>query len=174
VLVDEDINSYDARLKMNPPLRSRHDQEALVAGLKDGTLDAIATDHAPHSVANKTKTFEQCINGVIGLETAFALVYERLVKAGHISLTELIAVLSAKPAAIISVTPPKIAIGEKANLTVINLEHTWNYQVSKGFSKGKNSPFDGQKLVSKVFITISGGNIAYVSEQMAPAVVSGH
>jgi dihydroorotase len=174
VLLDEDITTYDARLKMNPPLRSRSDQESLIAGLKDGTLDAIATDHAPHSVANKTKPFEQCINGVIGLETAFALVYERLVKAGFLSLPELISVLSTKPAGILGISAPRLAIGELANLTVVNLDQKWKYDVTKGLSKGLNSPFDGTTLIGKIFITVAGGNLAYVSEQLAPVAVSGH
>jgi dihydroorotase len=174
VLVDEDITGYDARLKMNPPLRSRTDQESLVAGLRDGTLDAIATDHAPHSVSNKTKTFEQCINGVIGLETAFALVYERLVKAGYLSLPELVSVLSTKPAGILGISAPKLAVGERANLTVVDLDQKWKYDVKNGFSKGINSPFDGKTLVGKIFITVSAGNLAFVSAQLAPVAVSGH
>jgi dihydroorotase len=173
ILTDEDIASYDASKKMNPPLRSQHDQEMLIAGLKDGTLDAIATDHAPHSISSKSRLFDQCSCGVIGLETAFSLCYERLVEPGHLSISELVQVLSTKPAAILCINEPNLKVGEQANLTVINLSEKWKYNVNSGFSKGKNSPFDGRTLTGRVMLTIADGKLAYCSEKQSLVTASG-
>jgi dihydroorotase len=173
MLTDEDIASYDARLKMNPPLRSHEDQAALIAGLKDRTINAIATDHAPHSLSSKSKTFDQCPCGVTGLETAFSLLFERLVKGGHFTLSELIAFLTIEPAKILGIAASKIAVGEKADFTAIDLNQEWKYTTRNGFSKGQNSPFDGKTLMGKVVVTVSGGKAAYLAKSVSQSVPSG-
>jgi len=161
ILTDEDVQGYDARFKTNPPLRSRKDQEALIEGLADGTIDAIATDHSPHSLKSKTGTFDQCAFGVIGLETAFPLVYERLVKTNLLSFEHLIALMTTGPASVLALPEPSIKLGQPANLVAVSLSEQWHYDVNSSFSKSRNSPFHGKSLSSRIVMTFFKGQIVY-------------
>ena len=141
-LSKEDIVNKEARFKMNPPLRSRQDVEAVIQGLQDGTIDCIATDHAPHSVIEKTAQFESAPYGIVGFETAFALGYTYLVRKGFLTLNELLDKMVENPARIIGVEP--------SGRIEINLEKEWCVQAEKFLTKAKISPFEGLKLYGKV------------------------
>lgn len=173
VLSDEDIKDFDTSYKMNPPLRSKQDQAECVKGLKDGTLDAIATDHAPHSRSDKAKTFDQAPFGVIGLETAFALCYERLVLAGEMDEHKLIALLTSNPAHILKRTC-KFEKGTTANFALLQPKLTWTYQTKDGFSKSINSPFNEREMTGKNLLTIYQGNQIYCDMQHLPALSASH
>lgn len=173
VLSDEDIKDFDTSYKMNPPLRSKSDQTECVRGLKDGTLDAIATDHAPHSRSDKAKTFDDAPFGVIGLETAFALVYERLVLSGEINEHQLIALLTTHPAHILN-RKCKFEKGETANFAVLQPKLSWTYRTKDGFSKSINSPFNERQMTGKNLLTIYQGKVAYRDEQNLPALSTSH
>ena len=160
-LADEDIRDFDTRFKMNPPLRSKNDQNTLVQALKDGIFDAIATDHAPHTKQEKSQAFANAPFGIIGLETAFSVVYERLVREKHLTINELIYLLTSGPASVIGLPDPALAVGSRADVAIINPHKDWTYQTAKGFSKSTNSPYDGVTLSAKVIATIANGKIVY-------------
>jgi len=160
-LCDDDITSYDANFKMNPPLRSRADQEALFAGIADGTIDAIATDHAPYTAYQKTQPFEHCSSGILGSETAFPLVYEALVLSKIISFERLIEMLTVSPANILKRSHQLIAKGEIANLAVVDLKKDWTFEADVSHSKARNSPFHGRKLIGKPVLTLYKGKIVF-------------
>src|SRR5881275_2625323 len=140
-LIDEDVE-YDSRFKMNPPLAAREDREALLAGLADGTVDAIATDHAPHEPALKDVEFDRAPFGILGFETALALALEQLVQSGRLSLMRMVELFTSGPARILGIES-KIAAGQAANLTIFSLDDSWTYDVKESPSKSRNSPFDG-------------------------------
>ncbi|CAN5467120.1 dihydroorotase [soil metagenome] len=173
VLTDEDIKDFDTSYKMNPPLRSKLDQAECVRGLKDGTLDAIATDHAPHSRSDKAKTFDHAPFGVIGLETAFALCYERLVLSGEINEHQLLALLTTHPAGILK-RSCKFEKGELANLAVLQPKLSWTYRTKDGFSKSINSPFNERQMTGKNLLTIYQGKPVYRDEQNLPTLSASH
>lgn len=173
VLTDEDIKDFDTSYKMNPPLRSKRDQEECVRGLKDGTLDAIATDHAPHSRSDKAKTFDDAPFGVIGLETAFALTYERLVLSGEINEHQLLALLTSHPAAILK-RKCKFEKGEVANFAILQPKLSWTYRTKDGFSKSINSPFNEKQMTGKNLLTVYQGKTVYRDEQHLPALSASH
>lgn len=160
-LTDEDVHDYDANFKTNPPLASRRDQEALVEGLLDGTIDAIATDHCPRSASSKKKTFDQCTFGVIGLETAFSIAYETLVVSHKLSLKQLVDRFTKGPATVLNRPQPSIAPGQPANLALFAIDQDWTYKVNEGFSKSRNSPFDGKTLKGKNMITFCRGELVF-------------
>lgn len=161
VLADEDIIDYNTSFKMNPPLRSRKDQDALVEALKKGTLEVIATDHAPHTRQEKQKTFDSAPFGVIGLETAFPLLLQRLVKPKHLSIVELIAKLTINPARVLRLPQPTIKTGSPANLTLIAAEHKWIYDAAHGYSRSRNTPFNQKELIGKCVMTFYAGADVY-------------
>jgi dihydroorotase len=158
-LIDEDV-TYDSRFKMNPPLAAREDREALLAGLADGTVDAIATDHAPHEPALKDVEFDKAPFGILGLETAVSLALEQLVHSGRISLMRMIELFTAGPARVLGMER-KIARGQPGDLTIISLDHSWTYKVKESASKSRNSPFDGRTLKGAAMSTIVAGKIIY-------------
>ena len=157
-LCDEDVE-YDSCYKMNPPLASCEDRDALIAGLADGTVDAIATDHAPHEPALKEVEFDRAPFGVIGFETAFALGME-LVHAGKISLMRLVELFTAGPARVLGIKRC-IREGEPADLTLFSPEHNWTFRAADSASKSRNSPFDGRSFRGAPMATIVAGRIAY-------------
>jgi dihydroorotase len=157
-LTDEDVR-YDARYKMNPPLASREDRDALIAGLADGSVDAIATDHAPHEPALKDVEFDRAPFGVTGFETALALGLE-LVHAGKLSLMRLVELFTVGPAQVLGVKR-RIAEGEAADLTVFSTEHAWTFRAEESASKSRNSPFDGRSFRGAPMATIVAGGIVY-------------
>jgi dihydroorotase len=160
-LTDEAVRSLDPNLKMNPPLRSEEDRLALVAGLRDGTIAAVATDHAPHARHEKEVPFEAAPFGVTGLETAFAALYTDLVRPGLVSLATLLERMSAGPARIYGLDRPRIAPGTPANLVLLDLEATWRPEEAGFHSKSANSWLLGRTLTGRVKLTIAAGRTAY-------------
>jgi dihydroorotase len=160
-LIDEDVQ-YDSKFKMNPPLAAREDREALVAGLSDGTVDAIATDHAPHEPALKDVEFDRAPFGILGFETALALALEQLVQSGRISLTRMVELFTTGPARVLGIDR-KIAAGQPADLTVFSTERSWDYHVKESSSKSRNSPFDGRTFKGAPIAAIVGGRIVHRS-----------
>ena len=157
-LIDEDV-AYDAQFKMNPPLASRDDREALLGGLAEGTVDAIATDHAPHEPASKDVEFDRAPFGVIGFETALALGLE-LVHARRISLMHLVELFSRGPARVLGLTR-RIAAGEPADLTLFSLDHSWTFRARESASRSRNSPFDGRSFRGAPMATLVAGRVAF-------------
>ena len=146
---------------MNPPLRARADVDALIAGLSDGTMEVIATDHAPHSAEEKKRSFLDAPFGIVGSETAFALSYTALVKAGHLTLPQLVEKLSVNPARILGIDKGDISVGHTADLVVADVEHPYVIDVEKLISKGKNSPFGGRTVSGKIELTMVNGEVVY-------------
>ena len=158
-LIDEDV-TYDSRFKMNPPLAAREDREALLAGLADGTVDTIATDHAPHEPALKDVEFDKAPFGILGFETALSLALEQLVHCGRISLMRMVELFTAGPARVLGLER-KIAAGQPGDLTIFSLDHSWTYKVKESSSKSRNSPFDGRTFKGGAMSTIVAGKIVY-------------
>lgn len=159
VLCDEDLQE-DGRFKMNPPLRSAADRDALIEGIKDGTIDAIATDHAPHSAEEKSRGLSGSAMGVVGLETAFAVLYTHLVRKGVISLEKLVELMSTSPRRIFGMEG-EIKEGAAADLTVIDLERSYTIDSSEFLSMGKASPFEGMEVQGRVVLTLKNGKTVW-------------
>jgi dihydroorotase len=160
-LCDEDV-LYDARFKMNPPLASADDRAALIEGLADGTVDAIATDHAPHEAATKEVEFDRAPFGVTGFETALALALE-LVHAGRLSLMRMVELFTTGPALVLG-RKRSIAPGEPADLTIFSTDHAWTFFVKQSASKSSNTPFEDRKFRGAPMFTIVAGRVAYRRE----------
>jgi len=158
-LIDEDVQ-YDSRFKMNPPLAAREDRDALLAGLADGTVDAIATDHAPHEPALKDVEFDRAPFGILGFETALALALEQLVQSGKITLMRMVELFTTGPARVLGMER-KIAAGEAADLTIFSAEHEWTYNVKDSASKSRNSPFDGRSFKGAPMATVVAGKVVW-------------
>lgn len=161
LLTQDDIPGIDANFKMNPPLRDVADREALIQGLLDGTLDFIATDHAPHTEAEKSEGMELAPFGIVGLETAFPLLYTHLVLKNVISLEQLIDYLTKKPAAAFNLPYGRIAEGAPADLVLVNLDEEREIDTKEFLSKGKNTPFAGWKCKGWPVITIASGDVVW-------------
>src|SRR6202162_2787799 len=157
-LIDEDVQ-YDSRLKVNPPLAAREDREALLAGLADGTVDAIATDHAPHEPALKDVEFDRAPFGILGFETALGLALE-LVHSGKITLMRIVELFTTGPAKVLGLER-KIARAETADLTIFSTDHDWTYNVKESSSKSRNSPFDGRSFGGAPMATIVAGRVVW-------------
>lgn len=160
VLCDEDLQE-DGWFKMNPPLRSAADRAALIEGLQDGTIDMIATDHAPHSEEEKARGLEGSAFGIVGLETAFPVLYTHLVEKGVISLEKLIEVMSISPRKRFGFAGGSLEDGQPADLTVLDLARQWTVDPEKFRSKGRATPFKGWTLKGKVIVTVVNGEIVY-------------
>ncbi len=160
VLTDEAVIGYNTNTKMKPPLRSRSDVEAVREGVRDGTIDIIATDHAPHAPEEKEREFDSAPFGITGLETALPVVL-RLVDEGVLTLSDIIIKMSAKPAMILGIEKGNLNIGAVADIAIINPLTTWVVEPENLRSKGKNTPFTGWKLKGKVSTTIVGGKVVY-------------
>ncbi|HET9325029.1 MAG TPA: dihydroorotase [Gaiellaceae bacterium] len=160
-LTDEAVRSLDSNLKMNPPLRSVDDRAALVEGLRDGTISAIATDHAPHARHEKEVPFEAAPFGVTGLETAFAALYTHLVEPGLVTLELLLRRMSAGPADIFGLPAPRIAPGEPANLVLLDTKAGWRVQEDGFRSRSANSWLLGERLTGKVRMTVAAGRTVF-------------
>lgn len=157
-LTEEAIGLYDTRAKMNPPLRSQEDVDAIINGLKDGTIDAIASDHAPHSEMEKEVEFDQAANGIIGLETSLPLAL-RLVHAGILTAGRLVELMSVNPAKILGVSGGGLADGMPGDVTIIDPEREFTYTKDMVVSKSKNTPFLGWQFKGMAVMTIVGGQI---------------
>lgn len=158
-LIDEDVQ-YDSRYKMNPPLASREDRDALIAGLADGTVDAIATDHAPHEPALKDVEFDRAPFGITGFETALALTLEQLVHGGRVALMRMVELFTSGPARVLGIERT-IAPNQPADLTIFSLDRPWTFRAGDSASKSRNSPFDGRSFKGAPIATIVGGRVAY-------------
>jgi dihydroorotase len=168
-LTDEDVRSLDARFKMNPPLRSEADRQALIEGLRSGAIDCIATDHAPHSSDEKEVPFEQAAMGVIGLETAFSTIYTDLVLPGVLELAAVVERLSAG-ATPFGYAAPRIASGAEANLVLVDTEAEWEAGAEGWESRSQNSCFAGRTLRGRVLMTVAAGRVAYRQRSFAMGV----
>ncbi len=160
LLTDAAVKDLDTSFKMNPPLRSENDRVALVEALRDGTIDCVATDHAPHSREEKMVPFEEAPMGTIGLETAFAALYTDLVVPGVLSLACLVERLTAA-AALFELTTPTVAVGAEANLCLVDLDASWRVGESGYESRSANCCFAGRELKGRVLLTFARGQIAY-------------
>ena len=160
-LTEDAVRSLDPNVKMNPPLRSEDDRSALVEALRDGTIGAVATDHAPHARHEKEVPFEEAPFGVTGLETAFAALYTQLVEPGVLPLATLLERMSAGPAAIYGLEPPRIEVGAPANLVLLDLEATWHVDEGSFRSKSANSWLLGEKLRGRVLQTVAAGKLVH-------------
>lgn len=158
-LTDEDVR-YDTRYKMNPPLASRADRDALIEGLADGSIDAIATDHAPHHAASKDVEFDRAPFGITGFETALALSLSELVHTKKLSLTRLVELFTTGPARVLGVER-KIAAGQPSDLTIFSTDREWTFRASDSASKSKNTPFDARAFRGAPEATIVAGRYAY-------------
>ena len=158
-LTEEACIKHGTLAKMNPPLRTEEDRLAIIKGLQDGTIDMIATDHAPHSAEEKAKPITDAPSGIIGLETSLALGITSLVKPGHLSLVELIKKMSLNPAVIYGLDKGTLNIGKDADLVIFDTEKCWTPQ--NYYSKATNTPFTGAELTGEVVMTICGGEIAF-------------
>jgi dihydroorotase len=154
------LESLDTRLKMNPPLRTEDDRQALIAGLRDGTIDCIATDHAPHAREEKEVPFEEAPMGTTGLETAFASLYTDLVLPGVLPLELMVEKLSSG-GELFGLEAPRIAQGRPANFTLIDLAREWEVGEAGYESRSENSCFAGRRLRGRVLATVAGGGVAY-------------
>ena len=158
-LIDEDV-TYDSRFKMNPPLAAREDRAALLEGLADGTVDAIATDHAPHEPALKDVEFDRAPFGILGFETALGLALEQLVHSEKTSLMRMVELFTTGPARVLGIER-KIAAGQPADLTIVSTDRVWTYSIEDSPSKSRNSPFKGRKFKGGPVATIVAGKIIY-------------
>jgi dihydroorotase len=166
-LTDEDVR-YDTHYKMNPPLASRADRDALIDGIVDGSIDAIATDHAPHHAASKDVEFDRAPFGITGFETALALGLSELVHSGKLPLMRLVELFTTGPARVLGIER-KIATGAPADLTIFSADHAWTYRVAESPSKSRNTPFDGRAFRGAPMATIVAGRIIYRREVAATA-----
>lgn len=160
-LTDDMCVNYDTNFKMHPPLRTEEHKQAIIEGLKDGTIDAIATDNAPHHADEKVCEFSVALNGILGFETAFALGYTYLVKTGEITLEKLIDLMCYGPSKILKLGRGGMNVGDDADLAVFDLDHEFTFEKDKMLSKSRNTPYDGWKLYGETILTIMGGKVTY-------------
>jgi dihydroorotase len=164
VLTDEALASpvpYDTNVKMNPPLREAADRDAMLEGIADGTVDVIATDHAPHHADEKMVEFDRAPFGIVGLETCVPLVFDRLVHAGRISVTRMVELLSVNPARVMNLPGGTLAVGAPADVTVLDPDRAVTISAAALRSRSKNTPFDGWQLRGGVVATLVGGRVVY-------------
>jgi dihydroorotase len=160
ILTDEAVRGYDTNTKMSPPLRTAKDVERIKEGLKDGTIDIIATDHAPHDLTDKQCEYQNACFGIVGLETALPLTL-KLVDENIFSLSDAIKKLTSAPADIFNLDSGNFSIGKQADVVIFDPDYEYEVDVSKFHSKSKNSPFNGWKVKGKVLHTLVGGKVVY-------------
>jgi dihydroorotase len=160
-LTDAALAGYDTHFKMNPPLRTEEDRQAIIAGLRDGTLDIIATDHAPHTNYEKDKEFDFAPNGILGLETALPVSLGVLVRQNKFKLPFVIDLMTRRPADLMKLTAGTLAHGAPADICLFDPEEKWLYDARAGFSKSSNTPWSGQTLTGRVKTTIVGGRVVF-------------
>jgi len=161
LLTDEAVQGYDPRAKMNPPLRSARDRDALIEAVVDGTIDCLATDHAPHTEIEKDSDFDSAPFGIVGLETALGLYVKALVEPKHLSLSELILRLTVNPCKILGLPGGTFEPGSPADVTVFGPSRRWTVRASEFASMGRNTPFEGWELPGQVLLTMVGGRVTY-------------
>ena len=160
-LTDDMCETYDTNFKMHPPLRTEDHRLAIIEGIKDGTIDAIATDNAPHHADEKVCEFSVALNGILGFETAFALGYTYLVKKGEITLERLIDLMCFGPSKILKLGRGGMNVGDDADLAVFDLDNEFVFEKDKMLSKSRNTPYDGWKLYGETILTVMGGKVTY-------------
>jgi dihydroorotase len=161
-LTDEAIADYDTNAKMNPPLRNNSDRLAMIAGLMDGTVDCIATDHAPHALFEKEQEFERAPNGITGLETALGLALRVLHKGQGMKISRVMELMSAQPAGIVSLSGRgTLKVGSFADVVVFNPAEEWSFEAKRSRSKSRNTPFDGAPMLGRVAFTVSEGRVVF-------------
>ena len=158
-LIDEDVR-YDTSFKMNPPLASRSDRDALIEGIADGSVDAIATDHAPHHPASKDVEFDRAPFGITGFETALAVGLDELVHKGKVSLMRLLELFTTGPARVLGIKRT-ITVGEPGDLSIFSTDHSWTYRAAESASKSRNTPFDGRSFRGAPMATIVAGRVVF-------------
>ena len=166
-LTDECLRTFDANFKMAPPLRAQSDVDALISGLKDGTLEVLATDHAPHAVEKKTREFDQAPNGIIGLETFLPVSVKALIEPGHLDWPGMIKMMTIAPASVLGIDRGTLAPGAIADVTVIDPAVEWTIDPTKFKSKSRNCPFGGWKVRSRAELVIVSGSIKQRSSPLA-------
>jgi dihydroorotase len=166
-LTDEAVRDFDTNTKMNPPLRGQADVDAILEGLADGTIDAIASDHAPHHADEKALEFDLAPFGIVGLETAVPLAIDRMLHGGQVSLSRLVDLLAVNPARILGLDRDGLAEGAAAHVTVLDLERVAKVDVAGFASKGRNTPFDGWELKGWPVLTIVAGKVVWKAQQAA-------
>jgi len=160
-ITDEELSTYDSNYKMKPPLRHRHDASAVIKGIVDGTVDAIATDHAPHAGNDKMQEFERCPFGITGLETALGLSLSELVHKGHIPVARMVELFTTGPANILKLDRGTLSPGAPGDVTIFDLDTEWTYDVQQSLSKSRNSPFGGRRFRGGPVATIVGGEVVW-------------
>ncbi|HEX6495041.1 MAG TPA: dihydroorotase [Acidobacteriaceae bacterium] len=161
VLTEEAVGEYDTHAKMNPPLRAAEDRDAMIEGLLDGTIDCIATDHAPHAAHEKEQEFERAPNGITGLETSLGLSLAVLHRQHGMPLAQVLALLSARPAAVLGLRAGSLALGASADMVLLAPETEWAYRASESRSRSRNTPFDGWSLPGKIHMTMQAGRVVH-------------
>jgi dihydroorotase len=169
-LTEAAVDGYNTNAKMNPPLRTQHDVEAVRQGLADGTIDVIASDHAPHHRDEKDVEFDHALHGIVGLETALPLAL-RLVEDVQMPLDRLVAAMSTNPAHILNISGGSLAVGAVADVTVVDPLRPWTVEAARFRSKGRSTPFDGMRMQGQAVLTIVGGRIVWRAEA-APATAA--
>jgi dihydroorotase len=160
-ITDSELSGYDSNFKMKPPLRCQEDVEAALAGIVDGTIDAIATDHAPHAGSEKMQEFERCPFGITGLETALGLALSELVHSGRIGVARMIELFTTGPARILGLDRGTLKSGAPGDVTVFDLESGWTFDAQQSSSKSRNSPFHGRRFRGGAVATVVGGEIVW-------------
>lgn len=160
-LTDKSCENYDTNFKMHPPLRTEEDRLAVIEAIKDGTVDCIVTDHAPHHQDDKEVEFSHALNGIVGLESSFALCYTYLVKPGHITMEKLMDLMCHNPSDLLKLGRGGMNVGDDADLAVFDLDNEFVFDKNKMLSKGRNTPFDGWKLYGRTMLTMMGGKKTY-------------
>ncbi len=161
LLTEEAVRGYNTNLKVNPPLRTEEDRQALITALADGTIDAIATDHAPWARHEKEVEFDVAPFGMVGLETALAAIWTKLVMPGELSAQRAIEALSTRPCQIVGTQGGRILEGARADFVIFNPDQIWEVDPNNFASKGKNTPFAGWKLQGRVIETVARGKVVY-------------
>jgi len=163
-ITDAELERYDSNYKMKPPLRSPGDVEAVIEGIVSGVIDAIATDHAPHTGSQKMQEFERCPFGITGLETAIGLSLEALVHSGKIPVQRMVALFTTGPDGILRLGRGRLAEGGDADITIFDLDHEWTFRTENSCSRSKNSPFDGHRFRGGPYVTIVAGRVVWRRE----------
>jgi len=160
-LTDADVDIRNTNFKMNPPLRTAADREAIVEAVADGTLQALATDHAPHTLESKRRDFCSAPFGVVGLETAVGVTYTRLVQSGRMSLRAWVERWTTGPASILGLQPPSLAPGAPADVAVLDLDSAWTVRAEEFLSRSRNTPFEGLKVTGRATCTFCNGAMVW-------------
>jgi dihydroorotase len=160
-LTDAALATYDTNFKMNPPLRTEADRQEILAGLRDGSLDCISTDHAPHTIDEKDREFDFAPFGIIGLETSLSICLDVLVRRNKFKLPHVIDLMTRKPAQVMRLPAGTLAPGAAADITLFDPDEKWHYNARAGFSKSSNSPWHGQTLTGRVKTTVVAGRIVF-------------